>query len=384
MKNYITLERRYGFDPYPKRDLVIVRGKGARVWDAEGREYIDCVAGHGVANIGHGNEKVVEAISEQARKLITCPGIFYNDKRALLLEKLISIAPRNLSRAFLCNSGAEAVEGAIKFARFTTGRKEFIAAMKGFHGRTMGALSATFNHRYRKDFEPLVPGFHFIPFNSLEGLREKVNERIAGIILEPVQGEGGVNIGRKEFFKEARRLCDKEGILLIIDEVQTGFGRTGRMFAIEHFGIEPDIMCLAKAIGGGMPMGAVLCSHKVEIPKGRHGSTFGGNPLSCSSAIATIDFIVENDLPKKAEEKGDYFITKLRSYRLPKVREIRNLGLMIGIELEEKVKPYLIRLMEEGVLALPAGPRVIRLLPPLTITYEELDLVVEKLVSVLG
>ena len=384
MMDFKGLEKQYEFDVYPKRDLVLVRGRNARVWDDQGREYIDCVAGHGVANVGHCNEKVVAAIEKQARQLISCSGIFYNDARALILQKLVSIAPRSLQRAFLCNSGSESIEAAIKFARFTTKRKDFICAMRGFHGRTMGAMSATFNPEYRKDFEPIVHGFHYVPFNHFGKLKETVNDDTAGVIMEMVQGEGGVNIGNGEYFANVRKLCDERGILLIIDEVQTGFCRTGKMFACNHFDLEPDIMCLAKAIAGGLPMGAVLCSDKVQIPFGKHGSTFGGNPLACAAAIAAIDYMLENRLDEQAKDKGDYFVGKLKEHEFANVREVRNLGLMIGIELKEKSTPYILKLIEKGVLAMPAGATVLRLLPPLTIGKEELDFVVEKLVEVLA
>jgi len=384
MMDFKGLEKQYEFDVYPKRDLVLVRGRNAKVWDDQGKEYIDCVAGHGVANVGHCNDKVVAAIEKQARQLISCSGIFYNDARALILQKLVSIAPRSLKRAFLCNSGSESIEAAIKFARFTTKRKDFICAMRGFHGRTMGAMSATFNPEYRKDFEPIVHGFHYVPFNHFGKLKETVNDDTAGVIMEIVQGEGGVNIGNGEYFANVRKLCDERGILLIIDEVQTGFCRTGKMFACNHFDLEPDIMCLAKAIAGGLPMGAVLCSDKVQIPFGKHGSTFGGNPLACAAAIAAIDYMLENRLDEQAKDKGDYFVGKLKEHEFANVREVRNLGLMIGIELKEKSTPYISKLIEKGVLAMPAGATVLRLLPPLTIGKEELDFVVEKLVEVLA
>ncbi|MEK7334425.1 MAG: acetylornithine/succinylornithine family transaminase [Candidatus Binatota bacterium] len=384
MMDFKGLEKQYEFDVYPKRDLVLVRGRNAKVWDDQGKEYIDCVAGHGVANVGHCNEKVVAAIEKQARQLISCSGIFYNDARALILQKLVSIAPRSLKRAFLCNSGSESIEAAIKFARFTTKRKDFICAMRGFHGRTMGAMSATFNPEYRKDFEPIVHGFHYVPFNHFGKLKETVNDDTAGVIMEIVQGEGGVNIGNGEYFADVRKLCDERGILLIIDEVQTGFCRTGKMFACNHFDLEPDIMCLAKAIAGGLPMGAVLCSDKVQIPFGKHGSTFGGNPLACAAAIAAIDYMLENRLDEQAKDKGDYFVGKLKEHEFANVREVRNLGLMIGIELKEKSTPYILKLIEKGVLAMPAGATVLRLLPPLTISKVELDFVVEKLVEVLA
>lgn len=383
MTDLKELEKTYEFNVYAKRDLVLVRGKGAKVWDSNGKEYIDCIAGHGIANIGHCNDQVVAAIEQQARQLLSCSATIYNDTRARFLEKLLSITPKNLKRAFLCNSGTEAIEGAIKFARFTTRKKEFITAMRGFHGRTMGSLSATFNPEYRKEFEPLVPGFKYVPFNNFEKLKETVSDDTAGIILEIVQGEGGVHVGNRDYFTQLRQLCDEKNLLLIIDEVQTGFCRTGKMFACNYFDLEPDILCVAKAMAGGVPMGAIVCSEKIQPPMGKHGSTFGGNPLACAAGIAAIDFMVASGLAEQAREKGDYFVGKLRQQNFANVREIRHLGLMVGVELKEKGQPYLVKLMERGVLAMPAGATVLRFLPPLTISHEELDFVVDKLIEVL-
>lgn len=383
MINSIEIQNKYEFNVYPKRDLVLAVGKNARVWDDQGKEYIDCVAGHGVANIGHCNEAVARAISIQAGRLITCSNTFYNDVRAQLMRKLVNLAPDNIKKAFLCNSGAESIEAAIKFARFTTGKTDFICAMKGFHGRTMGAMSATFNPEYKKDFEPVVPGFSFAPFNNFEKLAEKITDRTAAVLLEVVQGEGGVHIGDREYFEKVQALCRENNILLIIDEVQTGFCRTGRMLACQHYDLQPDIICLAKGLAGGLPMGAVLCADSIKEPIGKHGSTFGGNPLTCAASLAAIGFMQAHKLDEQAAEKGKYVIEKLQSHELQKVRQIRALGLMIGIELKEKSKPYIIELMNKGILTLPAGSTVIRLLPPLTIEYDDLDIVVEKLVEVL-
>jgi len=383
MIDAMTRENTFGLNVYPKRDLMLVRGENAKVWDAEGREYIDCVAGHGVANIGHCHPEVVAAVTAQAQKLITCPGIFYNDVRAELLEKLVGVAPSKLKRAFLCNSGAESIEAAIKFARYVTSKHEIVCAMRGFHGRTLGALSATFNPKYREKFQPLVPGFHFAPFNQFEKFAEKINADTAAVLLEVVQGEGGVHIGAAEFFQRVQTLCREQGVLLIIDEVQTGFCRTGKFFACEHFDVQPDMMCVAKAIAGGLPMGAVLCSEAIEIPDGQHGATFGGSPLVCAAAIAALEVMRKEKLAEQAREKGEYVRRKLGAFELKKVREVRQIGLLIGVELKEKAQPYILKLVEEGVLTLPAGQTVLRLLPPLTISYDELDVVVEKLVGIL-
>jgi predicted acetylornithine/succinylornithine family transaminase len=369
---------------YTKRPLVIVRGEGARVWDAQGRVYIDCVGGHGVVNVGHCHPRVVAVIREQAERLITCPESFYNNRRAELQAELVRVVPPGLERVFLCNSGAEAIEGAIKFARLTTGRAGIVAAKNSFHGRTLGALSATWRPQYRRPFEPLVPGFTHVSYNDVNALEEAIGDHTAAVILEVVQGEGGVIVGDGDYLHLAQALCRKRGALFIIDEVQTGFGRTGRMFACEHHGLEPDMLCLAKAIAGGIPMGAVLLGSRVgELPSRAHGSTFGGNPLACAAALATIHTIEEEGLPQRAAELGDHFLSRLRDLDSPLIRDVRGLGLMIAIELKRRAGPYLAALMERGVLALSAGPIVMRFLPPLVISAEDVDTVVERVAEVL-
>ena len=378
------IERRYALEVFPKRDITLVEGRGAEVRDDRGRRYIDCVAGIGVASIGHGNEAVAQALAAQARRLVTCPGIFYNDARARLLEKLASIAPPGLTRGFLCNSGAESVEAAIKFARLATGRTGVVSATRGFHGRTLGALSATWRKDYRQAFEPLVPGFSFVPFNKPEKLRGAVGGETAAVVVEPVQGEGGIRPASSEFLQAAREACDDAGALLVFDEIQTGFCRTGRMFACEHHGVTPDMLCLAKAIAGGVPVGAVLANDRIRPPPGKHGTTFGGNPLVCAAALAAIEFMQEARLDERALALGARFRTRFEP-RLPKrVRALRQVGLMIGVELRERCRPHIEALAAQGVLALPAGTTVIRLLPPLVITEEQIDEVVEALLRVLG
>ncbi|MDH7486431.1 MAG: acetylornithine/succinylornithine family transaminase [Anaerolineae bacterium] len=379
------LEARYTSGVYVKRPLVVVRGEGARVWDAQGRAYIDCVGGHGVANVGHCHPQVVAAIQEQAERLITCPESFYNDRRAELQAELVRMAPPGLERVFLCNSGAEAVEAAIKFARLATGRPGIVAAKNGFHGRTLGALSATWRSEYRQPFEPLLPGFVHVPYNDAGALDEAIGEDTAAVILEVVQGEGGVIVGDGDTLRRAQTLCHERGALFIVDEVQTGFGRTGRLFACQHHGLEPDLLCLAKAIAGGIPMGAVLIGPRVgRLPGKGHGSTFGGNPLACAAALAAMRVIEEEALPQRAAELGAFFLSRLRQVASPLIREVRGLGLMVGIELKRKVQPYLEALMERGVLALAAGPIVMRFLPPLVISREELETVVRAVQEVLS
>ena len=380
--NTLSTEQRYAFEVFPKRDLAILRGDGATLYDESGRAYIDCVAGVGVASVGHANPDVARAIGTQAQTLITCPGIFYNDIRARLLERLVSITPTSVSQAFLCNSGTEANEAAIKFAMHATGRRGFVCAMRGFHGRTMGALSAT--HKHRNAWEPLLDGFGFVPFNNVDKLRAAVDGNTAAVIVEIVQGEGGVRLGDAAYFAAAREVCDAHGALLVVDEVQTGFCRTGRFFACEHHGVQPDILCLAKAMAGGVPMGAVLVGDKVQAEIGMHGSTFGGNPLACAASLATIEVMEREGLAGQAREKGARFAGAFAQRESPKVRAVRQIGLMIGIELKERARPYIEALMERGVLALPAGPTVIRLLPPLVIEDEALDEVAARLHEVLG
>ncbi len=383
MSNYRETERRYALEVFPKRDITIVKGRGAEVWDDEGRRYIDCVAGIGVASVGHANPAVADALAEQARTLVTCPGIFYNDVRARLLEKLAAVAPPGLTRGFLCNSGAEAVEAAIKFARLTTGRTGIVSAMRGFHGRTLGALSATYKKEYRELFKPLVPGFSFVPFNNPARLREAVGEDTAAVMIEPVQGEGGIRPASAEYLRAASEICDQTGAILVFDEIQTGFCRTGRMFACERYGVTPDLLCLAKAIAGGVPMGAVLADARIQLPPGKHGTTFGGNPLACAAALAAIRFMEDERLAERAELLGARFRERFERRVPGRVRALRQVGLMIGVELKERCRPYIEALAAKGVLTLPAGTTVIRLLPPLVISEAQIDEVVDVLAEVL-
>jgi acetylornithine/LysW-gamma-L-lysine aminotransferase len=379
----IDIEIEHSAGTYAKQPLVIVRGYGASLFDADGVEYLDCSSGHGVANLGHAHPKIAEALYRQASTLITLFESFPNDKRAELMMKLTSLVD-GLDRVFLCNSGTESVEAAFKFARLSTGRKNIVAAMRAFHGRTYGSLSATYNKKYREGFEPLVPGFSHVAYNNIEALDKAVNEETAAVILEVVQGEGGVYPATAEYIQAARTICEERGALLIVDEIQSGFGRTGKMFAIQHFDVTPDILTCAKSIAGGVPMGAVLIGHKVKnLTPGVHGSTFGGNPLSCAAAIAALEVIEEEDLARQALVKGAYLLDKLRRIESPNIREVRGKGLMIGIELKEKVAPYIRELQERKIIALNAGMTVIRLLPPLVISYGQIDHLVDVLTDVL-
>jgi LysW-gamma-L-lysine/LysW-L-ornithine aminotransferase len=382
--DYQAIEDQYSLDVYPRRDLTIVRGAGATLWDTEGKAYIDCAAGIGVASVGHANPAVAAAITAQANTLITCPGIFYNDVRARLLEQLVTLAPASLIHAFLCNSGTEAIEGAIKFARHATGKHRIISAMRGYHGRTMGALSATHKKEYREPFQPLPAGFAFVPYNKLDKLADAIDDETAAVLLELVQGEGGIRPADAQYVKAVRELCHSRGVLLIVDEVQTGFCRTGKFFACEHYDLQPDILCVAKAMAGGVPMGAVLTGERIGPLRGLHGSTFGGNPLACAAALATINFMREQQLAVRAARLGELFVKNLDATKLNKVREVRALGLMIGIELKERAQPLIVELMERGILALPAGPTVLRLLPPLVIEEHDLEHVATTLRELLA
>ena len=371
---------------YPKRQLAIVRGKGAHLWDADGREYIDCVGGQGAANLGHAHPAIVAAIQAQAETLISCPEIFYNDKRAELLSKLTSLAPAGLDRAFLCNSGAEANEAALKFARLATGRTQVIATMRGFHGRTMGALSATWDKTYREPFNPLIPGFSHVPYNDLAAAESAISDQTAAFLVEVVQGEGGVRPGTADYLQGVQALCRERGAMFIVDEVQTGYGRTGRLFASEHYNLTPDLMPTAKSLAGGIPFGACLIGPRVgKLDPSTHGTTFGGNPLGCAAALAALDALVNDGLIERSATLGAWLLDTLRDV-LPgsHVREVRGLGLMIGIELRSKVAPVLRALQEQGVLALPAGVTVLRLLPPLVIEKADLERVVEAIQTVLA
>ena len=382
-KEIVDIENKIMANTFAKRDLVLTRGKGALVWDINGKQYIDCTGSYGVAVVGHCHPKVVEAVQKQVETLIACHASFYNDTRSELLQKLIGLAPKGLDRVFLCNSGAESVECAIKLARKHSGKPEIVSLMGAFHGKTMGALSATWKKKYRRPFMPLVPGFKHVPPNNLEKMKAAITDKTAAVLVEPVRGEGGVLVPSDDFLHGLREICDEKGVLLIFDEVQTGFGRTGKVFACEHWNVAPDILCLAKSVAGGIPMGATFAREEVmsAFKRGEHSSTFSGNPLVCAAASAAIDVLIEEKLPERAATLGGYFKGKLEDlaekYRI--VREVRGLGLMLGMEMRFDVYNMLLGCMERGVLVLDAGRNVLRFLPPLVIEKEQIDRVVEVL-----
>lgn len=366
-------------------ETVFVRGEGCWMVDSDGQRYLDLSSAQGVAMLGHCHPRVTAAIVHQAQTLALCPNYLYNDVRAAFAEALVGVLPTHLTHAFLCNSGAEAVDGALKFARLTTGRQRFVSTTKGFHGRTFGALSVTWEPKYRDGFGPLLDTTH-VPFNDAAAIEDAVTDDTAAVIVEIVQGESGVNLSTAAFIETAARVCRERGALLIADEIQTGFGRTGRWFACEHVGVQPDLLCMAKGLGGGFPMGAVAYTAQVRaaLSQGAHGSTFGGSPLACAAGLAAIGAYRDEQLIERSAVMGARMLTGLRERLagVPVVRDIRGLGLMIAVELRSKVAPVLKRLMvEHRVIALPAGPTILRLLPPLVLSDEEMALGIDAIAA---
>ena len=386
-KEIIDIEKQFMANVYAKKPVVITRGKGAIVWDINGKEYIDCAGSYGVCIVGHCHPKIVEAVKKQAEKLISCHSSLYNDARSEFLQKIIKITPKGLNKVFLANSGAEAVESAIKLARKFSGKPEIIAMMGAFHGKTMGALSATWDKKYREPFLPLVPEFKHVPSDNLERVREAVTEKTAAIIAEPIRGESGIRVPSDDFLPGLREICDEKGVLLILDEVQTGFGRTGKIFACEHWNIVPDILCVAKSVAGGLPLGVTIAKEDVmsSLKLGEHTTTFGGNPLVCAAACAAIDVLIEEKLAERAATLGAYFKEKLVDLQVKHkvVREVRGLGLMLGMELRFDVLNIILKAMDKSVLILDAGRNVLRFLPPLVIEKEQIDKVVAILDTIL-
>jgi [amino-group carrier protein]-gamma-(L-lysyl/L-ornithyl)-L-glutamate aminotransferase len=367
----VSEEDNYLGNLYQRFPINISRGKGSLVWDVSGKEYIDCMGGYGVALIGHCNDRVVNAIKNQSEKLITCHMSIYNNTRLEFLEKMSKISPKKLSKVFFSNSGAESTESALKFSRKFTGKSGVIAMTGGYHGKTFGALSVTHNEKYRKSFQPLLEGVKFVPYGNPSKIEESLDNSIGTVIVEPIQGETGIIVPSHGTLQQIRKICDQNNLVLIFDEIQTGLGRTGRMWAGEHWSTTPDIMCLAKGIAGGLPMGLTLCKPEIldSMKVGEHSSTFAGNPLSCSAGIATIESIIEENLVENAEKVGNIFKNGLfqlkESHRI--VRDVRGLGLMLALELRFDVKDVLFEGIKEGLLMLYSGRNIIRLLPPLVL-----------------
>jgi predicted acetylornithine/succinylornithine family transaminase len=376
--------------PVYERDLTLVRGKGARLYDAEGRVYLDFAAGIGVNGLGYGDAKVLAAIRRQSAALIHASNLFHNEPASALAERLARLAFP--SRVFFCNSGAEAWETAMKFARKigrAAGRSELLCFEGAFHGRTLGALSTTWKESYRKPFEPLVPGVRFLPWNDLSAVAGALDERTAAVMLEPVQGEGGVRPASREFLDGVRVLTRERGALLVLDEVQCGLGRTGKLFAFEHAGITPDILTLAKPLGGGLPMGATLLREDLApaLAVGDHGSTFGGNPVAAAASLAVLERLTAPGFLDGVARRGEQLLRGLRKLaraHTETIAEVRGLGLMVGVELHAEAGPVVKRLRERGVLATKAGDRVLRLLPPLVIKPGDVRVFLEALEGALA
>jgi len=369
-------EDQYLGNLYQRFPVTIEKGLGSHVWDTDNNEYIDCMGGYGVALVGHRNERVVNAIKSQIDKVITVHSSFYNKTREEFLQTLIDIAPSGLSQVHLNNSGAESIEAAIKFARKFTGKKKMVAMKGSYHGKSMGALSLTFNPKYREPFQPLVEKVSFSPYGDVNALRDVVDKDTAFVILEPIQGESGIHVPPEGFLQEVRKICDENDSLLIFDEIQSGLGRTGSMWASEHWKTVPDIMCLAKGIAGGVPMGVTLVRPDIlaVMKKGEHSSTFGGNPLACAAGTATLQALTQDGLIENAKSMGEKFLQGLEElkYKHKIIREVRGKGLMIGVELKFEIKDILMEGIKNGLLLLYSGRNILRFLPPLVISEEDI------------
>ncbi len=391
-KALIADSQRYIANTYSRFPIVLVKGQGCKVWDSDGREYLDFVAGLAVCNLGHCHPKVVQAICDQSRKLLHVSNFYHIEPQIELAKALCGNSFAD--RVFFCNSGAEANEAAIKLARKyakdngQAERFEIITMERSFHGRTMATISATGQDKFRKGFDPLLPGFTYVPFNDMEGVLRAITPRTCAVMVEPIQGEGGVNCPSDGYLRDLRELCHKRGIPLIFDEVQVGMGRTGKLFAHEHDGVYPDIMTLAKSLAGGVPIGAMLATEEVakSFAPGTHASTFGGNPLATAAGLAALSALLEDDLLGNCRRVGDHFLSRLGDLkgRYPFINEVRGKGLIIGVELGFEGDKIVTRCMEEGFLINCTMGNVLRFLPPLIITPEEVDQLIETLDRIFG
>ena len=373
-------EDQYLANLYQRFPINIARGKDAKVWDIFGKEYIDCMAGYGVALVGHCNERVVDAIKNQVENLIVCHMSVYNDTRLKFLQRLADIAPTGLNKVFFSNSGAEAVEAALKFSRKYSQKKGVIAMKGGYHGKTFGALSVTYGEKYRKPFMPLLEGIKFLPYTTTQ-IEDAIDDNIGAVIVEPIQGETGIILPPEGLLQHIREVCTKHGIVLIFDEIQSGLGRTGKMWAGEHWKTVPDIMCLAKGASGGVPIGLTLSKPELVKPLrvGEHSSTFGGNPLACAAGSATIDALKEDKLVENAANVGTYFKDGLLALKEKHkvVREVRGMGMMLALELRFDVRNLLLDGLRRGLLMLYSGKNILRLLPPLVMDKETISATLE-------
>ena len=387
-KEIMDIETRYMANVFSKKPVVFTKGKAALLWDINGKEYIDCSSSYGVAVLGHCHPKVVAAVKAQAEQLITCHSCYYNDKRAEFVEKLVKITPKGLDKVFLSNSGAESVECAIKLARKFTGKPEIIALMGAFHGKTMGALSATWDKKYREPFMPLVPEIKHVAPDNPDKIREAITDKTAAVLMEPIRGEGGVRVPPDGYLQAVREICTEKNVLLMFDEVQTSFGRTGKLFGCQNWNVTPDVMCMAKPFAGGLPIGMTVAKENImsSFKLGEHSTTFSGSPLVCAAGCAAIDALLEEKLVEKAAVNGKYFKTQLEALQAKHkiVKEVRGLGLMLGMELRYDVLGVILKALGRGVLVLDAGRTTVRLLPPLVIEKAQIDKAIAVLDAVLG
>jgi len=387
-----AMAEQYCLGTYGEREVALVRGKGAYVWDADGRRYVDCLSGIGVNNLGHCHPAVVEAIQKQAETLLHVSNLYLIKPQAELAKLLCENT--FASKVFFANSGAEAIEGALKLARKYArkqghaGRFGFVSLENSFHGRTFGAVSATGQPKFHEDFEPMLPGFRYVPLNDLEAAEAAIDEETCAILVEPIQGEGGVRIAEDSYLDGLRKLCDERDLLLIFDEVQCGNGRTGKLYAYMHSGVEPDVMVTAKGLGGGVAIGALLVGQKCEsvLGPGHHATTFGGNPLATAAGLAALSTLIDKGLIRRAEQLGGEILRRLRDIqqRVKGVVEVRGRGFMIGVELDRPAAPIAQEMMQRGFLIGRAGEKTLRFLPPLVIDHDDLDAMLHSLQEVLS
>lgn len=384
-EDIIALEKKYVMHTYGRQPLALSKGNGALVWDVDGKKYIDCFAGLAVNNVGHAHPKVVDAICNQAKKMLHCSNIYYTEEQVVLAKLLCEIS--SYDKVFFCNSGAEANEGAVKLARKYTKKGNVICMDNSFHGRTLAMVAATGQHKYKKGIEPIPQGFKHTPYGDVDAVAEKIDDNTAGVLVEPIQGEGGVVVPPKNYLKELKELCEDKDILFMVDEVQTGFGRTGNMFASEIFGVNADITTIAKGLGGGFPIGGILAREEIAdaFEAGDHGTTFGGNPLACAAAKASIEAIMEENLTDNAKKQGKYFKDKLmqlkKKYGI--IEDVRGYGLLIGMELNIKCGDIVNKVADKGVLINCTADKVLRFAPPLLIEKDQIDVTLDVLDEVL-
>ncbi|WP_292488002.1 acetylornithine transaminase [Methanohalobium sp.] len=374
-ESIVSRDEKYVMQNYTRQPIALKKGDGAIVYDVDDNQYIDCLAGIAVNNVGHCHPNVVNAIKKQSEQLIHVSNLYYTQIQTQLAEKLVELT--GMDRIFFCNSGAEAIESAMKLARSVSKKTDFVAAEQSFHGRTMGSLSVTYKEKFKKPFAPLIEDVNFVPYNDSQAVADSITDNTAAVIVEPIQGEGGVNIPSNDYLKKLRKICDDTGTLLIFDEVQTGFGRTGEWFCKQHSGVQPDIMAMAKAMGGGFPIGAIASKEGITFDKGEHASTFGGNPLACAASLGAIKAIEDDSLIQRSKKLGDYFVERLKNISRDDIVEVRGRGLMIGMELESDCKKILNYARENGVFLNCTSDSVLRIVPPLVITSEQIDRVVD-------